>query len=200
MAVVVEPIVTAEKLAALLAEQCEHSELDYKSTLNLAKGQTKDLIEFAKDVAAMQSNPDGGYIVVGADDKGQVIGLPPELAKHFDEATLRPKLEKYLTTPKIHCQVHDLYDRAVALVYIAPNPHGWCVIHTNGEYNDPDTGKHKIIFRHGDVFVRRGTSSERWTDADRERLVTPAHRPTQGRLAQGAHRRNHDAGRHDAHR
>lgn len=172
MAVVVEPIVTAEKLAALLAEQCEQSELDYKSTLNLAKGQAKDLIEFAKDVAAMQSNPDGGYIVVGADDKGQVIGLSAELAKHFDEATLRPKLEKYLTAPKIHCQVHDHDGKAVALVYIAPNPYGWCVIHTNGEYNEPGSGKPKIIFRHGDVFVRRGTSSERWTDADRERLLT----------------------------
>jgi predicted HTH transcriptional regulator len=77
----------------------------------------------------MQSNPDGGYIVVGADDKGQVIGLSTELAKHFDEATLRPKLEKYLTAPKIHCQVHDIKGDTVALVYIAPNLHGWCVIH-----------------------------------------------------------------------
>lgn len=39
----------------------------------------------------MQSNPDGGYIVIGADNKGKVVaGLTAELARHFDEATLRP--------------------------------------------------------------------------------------------------------------
>lgn len=171
MAVVVEPIVTQEKLLALLGEQCEQPGLDYKETLNLGKGNPADLIEFAKDVAAMRSNSDGGYIVVGADDRGTVVGLTPDLARHFDEATLRPKLEKYLTAPVVQAACHGVDGQTVALIYVAPDPYGWCVIHTDGEYNDAN-GKQKIVFRRGDVFVRRGTSSERWNDADRERLVS----------------------------
>src|SRR6266545_6171104 len=172
MAVVVEPIVTEEKLLALLGEQCEQSGLDYKETLNLGKGHPADLIELAKDVAAMRSNPDGGYIVVGADNKGCVVaGLTAELARHFDEATLRPKLEKYLTAPVVHAACHEVDGQTVALIYVAPDPSGWCVIHTDGEYNDLATGKRIVVFRHGDVLVRHGTSSERWNDTDRERLV-----------------------------
>jgi hypothetical protein len=95
MAVVVEPVLTEEKLRSLLAEGHEQSTLDYKRMLNLA--ENRDVIEIAKDIAAMQSEPLGGYIVVGADDQGAVVSdLTPELAKLFDEATLRAKMMKYL--------------------------------------------------------------------------------------------------------
>lgn len=171
MAVVVEPIVTEEKLLALLGEQCEQFGLDYKETLNLGKGHPADLIELAKDVAAMQSNPYGGYIVIGADNNGKVVaGLTAELARHFDEATLRPKLAKYLTAPVVHAACHEVGGQTVALIYVAPNPYGWCVIHTDGE-NDSATGRRIVVFRHGDVLVRHGTSSERWNDTDRDRLL-----------------------------
>jgi len=171
MAVVMEPVVTEEKLRGLLAEQCEHPELDYKTTLNLGRGQAKDLLELAKDVAAMQSNVEGGYIVVGVDDRGAPLGLALDLVRAFDESTLRPKLEKYLTAPKIQCQVHEIDGKALALIYVAPNPYGWCVVHTDGEYSDPANGKMRQVFRHGDVLVRHGTSSELWNDADRDRIV-----------------------------
>ncbi|MCX2954469.1 helix-turn-helix domain-containing protein [Lentzea sp. NEAU-D7] len=175
VAVVVEPTVTAEKLTALLAEQCEQFCLDYKSTLNLGKGHVEDLVELAKDVAAMQSNPDGGYIVVGADDRGNIMpgpsgGLTAELAKHLDEATLRPKLEKYLSAPVIHSACHEIGQHLVGLIYVAPDPYGWSVIHTTGVYLD-SKGRSKTVFRSGDVLVRHGTSSERWNDNDRDRLV-----------------------------
>lgn len=84
--------------------------------------------------------------------------------RHFDEATLRPKLEKYLTAPVVHAACREVDGQTVALIYVAPDPNGWCVIHTDGEYDDANR-KPKIVFRHG-------TSSERWNDADRERLVT----------------------------
>lgn len=123
MAAVVEPIVTEEKLLALLGEQSEQSVLDYKAPLDLSKRE--EVVEFAKGVAAMRSNPDGGYIVIGADDRGTVVpGLTSDLARHFDEATLRPKLEKYLTAPEIHTACHQVDGHNVVLVYIAPAPNG----------------------------------------------------------------------------
>nr|WP_147460213.1 ATP-binding protein [Actinokineospora cianjurensis] len=159
-------------MRAVLAEQCEQAALDYKQPLDL--GERGELIEFAKDVAAMRSNPTGGYIVVGADDRGDVVaGLTPGLAAHFDEATLRPKLGKFLTSPEIHAACHEIDGHTVALVYVAPAPNGWCVIHTTGEYTDTK-GRDKTVFRAGDVFVRHGTSSERWNDTDVDRLLTQA--------------------------
>lgn len=56
-AVVVEPIVTEEKLRSLLAEQRELTCLDYKTRLDLGKGNARDTVELAKDVAALQGRP-----------------------------------------------------------------------------------------------------------------------------------------------
>lgn len=49
----------------------------------------------------MRAEPLGGYIVVGADDNGKPTdGLLEDVkAKHFDEATLRGKVQKFLTEP-----------------------------------------------------------------------------------------------------
>jgi hypothetical protein len=170
MAVVVEPILSEEKLRSLLAEQHEQSCLDYKRSLNLAV--RRDIIELAKDVAAMQSELAGGYLVVGSDDRGSPVpDLTPQLAKHFDEATLRPKLARYLAEPfTIRCALHDIDGNVVAFIYVGPSEHGWCIFKAAGEYEDA-AGKKKIVFRESDVFVRHGTSSERWNDSDRRRLI-----------------------------
>lgn len=169
MAVVVEPVVTQEKLLMLLAEQCEQTTLDYKSTLTL--NERRDIVELAKDVAAMQAEAHGGYIVVGADDHGNLTGaLSAEQAKLFDEATLRPKLAKYLDSPRLRTAIHWIEGKCAVVLHIAPAVGGWCVFRANGEYED-QRGKKVVAFRVGDVFVRHGTSSERWTDTDLQRLI-----------------------------
>jgi hypothetical protein len=170
MAVVVEPILTEEKLRSLLAEAHEQSCLDYKRSLDLTV--RRDVVELAKDVAAMQSEAAGGYIVVGADDHGTPVpDLKLDLAKLFDEATLRPKLSRYLAEPfTVRCAKHDIDSNTVALIYVGPSEHGWCIFKAHGEYEDPP-GKKITVFRIGDVFVRHGTSSERWHDSDRGRLL-----------------------------
>jgi hypothetical protein len=63
--------VTGDKLRELLAVQTELPELDYKREcdLNGAGG-----VELMKDVGAMSIL--GGYLVVGAGDRGGVTGLP----------------------------------------------------------------------------------------------------------------------------
>jgi hypothetical protein len=89
----VEPVVSEEKLRVLLAEQHESATLDYKRVADL--GDKRTAVELAKDVAAMQV--EGGFIVVGADDRGHPTGLVTQpAASLFDEARLRSKLTKWM--------------------------------------------------------------------------------------------------------
>src|SRR5207244_1139014 len=89
----IEPSVSFEKLGHLLAEGHESELLDFKGASDLS--ETRDTVEFAKDIGAMQVL--GGYIVVGADDHGNPTGgLTTEQAQFFDESRLRAKLRKYL--------------------------------------------------------------------------------------------------------
>lgn len=161
--VVVEPVVTQEKLQELLMEASEQSALDYKEALDLS--ERRDLVEIAKDVAAMQAEPSGGYLVIGADDHGNPTGrLYEGQIRGFDEATLRPKLQKYIPTLTIHTAAHCLSGKWLVLIYVAPSVDGCCVFRVEGAYQD---GKNKVIvFRAGDVFLRHGTSSERWNQSD----------------------------------
>ena len=77
--IVVEPVLTAEKLNLLLKEAHEQPALDYKRKINLA--ETRDLIEIAKDTAAMMAENNGGFILVGAADDGiPVPDLTEEMA------------------------------------------------------------------------------------------------------------------------
>ncbi|WP_040793403.1 AlbA family DNA-binding domain-containing protein [Nocardia paucivorans] len=170
MAVVVEPVVTQEKLRSLLAEKCEQSALDYKSELDLS--ERGHLVEFAKDIAAMQAESDGGYIVVGADDHGTpVAGLTERHLKLFDETVLRTKLERYITDVVVQSAVHLIDGVPVVLIHIAPAAAGWAIFCADGAYQKPGSKDTVTKFMVGDVFVRHGTSSERWNDKDRERLL-----------------------------
>lgn len=113
----VEPVVNRTKLDELLAEQHESESLDYKRRLDL--NETRDRVELAKDVGAMQSV--GGYIVVGADDRGvPVADLAPAEQGLFDDATIRDKLRKYLSQPiDIRCGRHEIDGKHLALIYVA---------------------------------------------------------------------------------
>ncbi|MEV6929404.1 ATP-binding protein [Dactylosporangium sp. NPDC051485] len=176
MAVVVEPVLTEEKLRSLLHTGGEQAELDFKRSSDLSL--TYDVVALVKDVAAMLSNELGGYIIIGAADDGTPV--PDLTARHlelFDESRLRSKLVKYLPEPfDFGVARHTIDGCPLVLIYIAASPRGFHVFTRNGEYelDDPQArgGKRKgFEFRRGDVFVRRGTSSVVWEPADRERLV-----------------------------
>jgi hypothetical protein len=152
-------IVTRDKLVELLAVQTELPELDYKRECNLSTAG--GLVALTKDIGAMSIL--GGYLVVGADDHGNAVGLPGGQASLFDQATLSAKIAKYLSSGvDVRSGVHELDDgtgpRAVALVWVGPHPDGWCVFTRNGDYTE--AGKTKIAFRVGEVYARHGTRSE----------------------------------------
>ncbi|MFF8639027.1 helix-turn-helix domain-containing protein [Streptomyces pilosus] len=164
MAVVVEPVVTAEKLIEVLAEACEQPALDYKRSVDLR--DRRDVVEIAKDVGAMQSLERGGYIVVGADDRGKPVGTLSEAqARSLDEANLRPALRKYIPDLDVRSAWHQVDGAWLVLIYVAPSPDGWCVFAVEGTHQKPGQ-KPTVVFRAGEVFTRHGTSSERWQQRD----------------------------------
>ena len=57
--------VDLDSLKGLLARKAETDDLEFKSQWD--PDQKADLIELCKDIAAMESLPDGGYIIVGVD-------------------------------------------------------------------------------------------------------------------------------------
>jgi hypothetical protein len=162
--------VTRDKLLELLAVQTELSWLDYKEVYDLsgAEGQVK----LARHAGAMMI--DGGYIVVGADDNGVPVGLTDQQASHYDEAKLSGKLAKYLPPGfEIRSALHEIdlgaSPEKLAVVWVAPHPDGWCVFARNGEYQDKN-GKQTFEFREGDVYARHGSRSEKWEQADIQRV------------------------------
>ncbi|MGW5724895.1 AlbA family DNA-binding domain-containing protein [Nocardia beijingensis] len=114
-AIIVEPVVSEEKVKALLALGTELTNLDYKSKVDL--NDHPSLVEFAKDAAAMRAC--GGYIVIGADDQGRLTGdMTEPLAMQFDEANLRQKLEKFLHPTHVIPAQHVVNGSHVVLVYV----------------------------------------------------------------------------------
>jgi hypothetical protein len=108
---------TREKLAELLEIGTEKTALDYKATIDLRK--TYDVVELARDLAAMRSNPRGGYLVYGVDNAGQPAhSRDPIIRAQFDEAEIRQKVEKFLGKAfDLSASVHDKDGRDIAVVY-----------------------------------------------------------------------------------
>ena len=159
---VIEPVITEEKLRQLLDEQHESEGLDYKSKLSL--DETRDIVELAKDVGAMQI--DGGFIVIGADDNGNLTGQVTERdARLLDEATVRPKLARYVPDPfELRCASYTIQGQRVGIIYVGPNVEGFCIFKADGNHSSGTS------FRAGDVFARHGTSSEPWRQSDLRKI------------------------------
>lgn len=158
--------VNALKLDEVLAVGTELTWLDFKRECDLSDNAAR--VEFAKDAGAMMFY--GGYLVVGVEDDGVVVGMPKEQARLFDEATVRDKLDKYLGDGyEVRSQVHKVTTDAgevdVALVWMGPHPDGFNVFKVLGNIVNAD-GKQESAFRKGDVFARHGSRSERWNQAD----------------------------------
>jgi len=159
---VIEPVVSEEKLRQLLDEQHESELLDYKTRICL--DETRDVVELAKDVGAMQI--DAGFIVVGADNQGVLTGeLTEGDVALLDEAKIRPKLARYLPEPfEIRCAHYVIEGKHAAIIYVAPNPDGFCIFKATANHAG------RPVFRAGEVYARHGTSSEPWRQADIKKI------------------------------
>jgi hypothetical protein len=168
--------VDAEALAQLLRLGGERDWVDFKSRCDLA--EKRDLVEITKDIGALMIT--GGYLVIGADDRGLPAGEPEHLDL-FDPARLHPKVARYITGQfELRVGIHQQQGQKFVLVYVAPHPDGLCVFERDGSYPDPATGQTRTAFRAGQVFARHGTSSEPWNQHDitaiKRRLAADADR------------------------
>jgi hypothetical protein len=165
--VVVDGIVSEEKVAELLALQTEYPELDYKSTIEIAT--TAGLVELVKDVGAMRVR--GGYILGGVDDRGGLTGLLDDCDQSlFDEARLAPKFEKYLGRPlQLRTNLVTRHEHLVVVICVLPSPAGCTFLVADGQYEK--NGKLVAAFRKGDVFGRDGTRSARLDQPGLEEVI-----------------------------
>lgn len=168
--VVVDRHVHREKLLELLEVAAEHPELDFKKTTDLGKNSKKSNLDFVKDALAMSNSTRGGYLVFGADDKGQPAhDCAPINPAHFDSAMLTEKVSAYVTGHvEIRSQVHTIDGRDHALVYIAPPSDG--VPHMTTK-EGPDGNR--MIIPKGVIFTRQGTKNVIADSADLRRLLGP---------------------------
>jgi hypothetical protein len=163
----IEPRVDEEKLRLLLSEGHESAQLDYKSHCDLR--DRRELTAIAKDIGAMAAL--GGYIVIGADNSGQPTGeLEAEHVAVFDQAILQGKLRRYLPeSVEVRSAARELDGAVLVVIYVAAHPDGFVVFEADGAYKHTD-GRDRFEFRAGEVLVRHGTASERWTQADIARI------------------------------
>lgn len=154
-----------DRLRGLLARGAESDDLDFKATWD--PRQKSDLIELCKDIAAMESLPDGGYVVVGADDHGTPSGLfQPEVARDFDEQKIRSKVAAVLGEPiDLSAALHRIGSNNFLVIGVGSNRDGMRIMSRDGE------SENRTVWRTGDVFVRRGTSSVRWNQHEARGLI-----------------------------
>lgn len=165
--VVLDAILSDEKLEELLALKAEYPELDFKETVDLTT--TEGLVELAKDVGAMQVL--GAYIIVGVDGHGVPTGSLDGIdLRSFDEANLAPKLGKYLPEPlELRTRVVERGGHMLVLTYVGPHSSGLSIFKADGKYKKG--GKEVVRFRAGDVFWRDGTRSVRLSQQGFEQIV-----------------------------
>lgn len=155
--------VSEEKLAELLALGAEHASLDFKKELNLNEPVKK--LDFVKDCAAMMNQPQGGYLVIGANDDGTAaLGNLAPTKEMFDSAALTEIVRPYVDAPiDIRAQVHTLQlagePARMAVIYIAPPADGIPAVMAKDGITKAPSGANVTRFNRGVVFTREGTSN-----------------------------------------
>jgi len=162
--IVVEPQLTTDKIRELFARGSESAKLDYKSEYD--PSDTTHKVKLAKHVLAM-ANTAGGYVVVGVHDDGQRRGLYKAAVDRIDEAVVRSQIAGYTSVPIPLFVAKPIEHEGLtfAIVTVLPVTHTIVVAVADG--NSPD----KTLFRKGDVLVRHGSASERWTHNDAEFML-----------------------------
>jgi Putative DNA-binding domain len=157
--------VDLDTLRALLERAAEAPDLDYKSTWD--PDERGEVLEVAKDVAAMESLPTGGYIVVGADDGGQPSGrFTPSDRSKYDDQRVRSKFASALGEPlDLVAALHEVEGNSFLVIGVDRHPDGFRIMARDAQYGQT------TVWREGDVFVRRGTSSTRWNQHEARAIV-----------------------------
>lgn len=157
-----------EKLTELLTAGYEAEDLDYKLWIDI--NSKKSMLGLCIDIMAM-ANTQGGYIVIGVNDNFEPQGLPSDF--HIDQAQIQQIISNYMkpvaeiTYAEKNLKIDDSRKK-FAFIYVNPSK-DIVVACKDGHYN-VKPNKTTYAFRSGDIFVRKGTSSQR-ADSDSIRLL-----------------------------
>jgi len=142
--------VSRRQLMAMLRRR-ERLKVDFKIYLPLSTNEQK--IEFAKDLSAMANTLGGiGYLIVGVDDRGKVIGVRPD---HISEARLQ-QINAARCDPPVNFDVNslDLTSKRVVIIEIPRSL----------------TGPHQVIGI-GAFYIRRGPTTDVASTSEVTRMI-----------------------------
>ncbi|MEK0315061.1 RNA-binding domain-containing protein [Cohnella sp. 56] len=140
----------------LVTKQFESQLWDFKKELNL---DSVGKAELARDCAALH-NTDGGYIIVGVEDKTwEVLGVEESILRSIDQTHINNAIQSYVgerlsVTYRI-CRVRGC-SKPLGLIYIPPRQNRPVLMLSNG----PQKGR-DLLFRQGEIYVRVGDSTKR---------------------------------------
>lgn len=169
--VVVDGRLTREKLDELLSLAAEHSELDFKASLDLTDAPHR--LGLVKDIIALANTGTGGYIIVGANEDGSAArDRQPVDARRFDSADLAQLVSRHVVAaPIVAAQTHEVDGWTFVLIHVAPSTNNLpCIIDSSGEYDRGD-GRMKTVLQEGVLYVREGTHTVTATDAHWAQLL-----------------------------
>ena len=161
--------VSREVFEHLAAVHGEGDEWDFKETLgSLAENSVR--VNLAKDALAFCNLPGGGTLIVGIADDYSHIGLRPE--ETIDTTAIRKAVEKYIDGEfTVFAAEHELSDDAdqvkrYGIIHFVRRAAQPVLAAMDGQIGG------SLLFRSGDIFIRRGAQSIRANSGDVRRLLT----------------------------
>lgn len=136
---------------SILSAGAETDEIDFKRSLSDDK---EGHAELARDCAGM-ANAGGGIIIFGVEDGGELTGVEPGSIALYDPTKINDKIAKYLSpNPTILSAIVKFKDKMFPFLYV-DGIEGVPILISQGQ-ND---SKNRVIFRHGDIFIRSKAST-----------------------------------------
>lgn len=172
-----------------LVEGSEESQsLDFKSAC------TWNVKTFAKDILAFSNVQDGGYIVIGFDDKTfNRVGLTDDQTKSFDLETMQDQMSNYADPFVTFTVYNDIVD-AKGLKFVVIRVFEFPEIPVMCRNDSTDINQGKVYYR----SRRRRSESEPVSNSfdmrdilDRAALKLMAKRKAQGFTAESVEQRNY---------
>jgi hypothetical protein len=164
--IVVDVAAPAATITMLFERRSESAKLDYKREYDPTNQKHK--VEVARDIVGM-ANTAGGFLLVGVEDDGTPCGLLDGQLDALDESVLRQQVGSYIgvSLPLFIRKDVERDGKRFALITVLRSQHVPVVMERDGQYPLGDPKKTPFVaFKTGDVFVRHGSSTERWNQAD----------------------------------
>lgn len=152
---------TIEKFQKLQINS-ETTDLDYKEIFSIK--ETKDKVEFIKDIKAF-ANSKGGYIIYGVNNDSEWIGLDDRSDDNIDDAIISNIIDNYIDGEiNILTNTIEIDSNYYFVIYIEPTLKEILSFKKDGQYLKKTWGNNKsdkniTVFRKNDVYCRRGSRS-----------------------------------------